>query len=86
MDRRDVLMALPVFSGLSDRDWDKIIDLFSERQYQKDDYIFLEGEAPEALYVVKAGKVKGAPPFDRWKRCGAASRGPWRNAGHCGYV
>lgn len=58
MDRREILAALPVFAGLSDRDWEKVADLFSERQYQRDDYIFLEGEAPEALYVVKAGKVK----------------------------
>jgi len=58
MDRRDILAALPVFSGLSERDWEKITDIFSERQYEKDDYIFLEGEAPEALYVVRNGKVK----------------------------
>ena len=58
MDRRDVLMALPVFAGLSERDWAKVIDLFSERQYQKDDYIFPEGEAPVYLYLVKTGKVK----------------------------
>ena len=58
MDRRDILVALPVLSGLSDRDLEKLIDLFNERQYAKDDYIFLEGEAPEALYVVKSGKVK----------------------------
>ncbi len=58
MDRREILAALPVFAGLSDRDWEKVGDLFTERQYQKDDYIFLEGEAPEALYVVKSGKVK----------------------------
>jgi CRP/FNR family transcriptional regulator len=58
MDRRDILMALPVFSGLSDRDWERVIDLFSERHYERDDYIFLEGESPEALYVVKTGKVK----------------------------
>lgn len=58
MDRRDILMALPVFAGLSERDWEKVTDLFSERQYQKDDYIFLEGEAPVSLYLVKTGKVK----------------------------
>ena len=58
MDRRDILAALPVFAGLSERDWEKVTDLFSERQYQKDDYIFLEGEAPEALFLVKTGKVK----------------------------
>ena len=58
MDRRDILQALPVFAGLSERDWEKVADLFSERQYQKDDYIFLEGEAPEALYIIKTGKVK----------------------------
>ena len=58
MDRRDIVQALPVFAGLSERDWDKIADLFSERQYQKDDYVFLEGEAPEALYIIKTGKAK----------------------------
>ncbi|MBM4457549.1 MAG: Crp/Fnr family transcriptional regulator [Chloroflexi bacterium] len=58
MDRRDILMALPVFAGLSERDWEKVSDLFSERQYQKDDYIFREGEAPEALFIIKTGKVK----------------------------
>jgi CRP-like cAMP-binding protein len=58
MERRDILQALPFFAGLSERDWEKVVDLFSERQYQRDDYIFLEGEAPEALYVVKSGKVK----------------------------
>jgi CRP-like cAMP-binding protein len=58
MDRRDILSALPVFAGLSERDWEKVADLFTERQYQKDDYIFLEGEAPEALYVIRSGKVK----------------------------
>lgn len=58
MDRRDILQALPFFAGLSERDWEKVVDLFSERQYRKDDYIFLEGEAPEALYVIRTGKVK----------------------------
>ena len=58
MDRRDILGALPVFAGLSERDWEKIGGLFSERHYHKDDYIFLEGEAPEALYIIKNGKVK----------------------------
>lgn len=58
MERRDIITALPVFAGLSERDWDKVTDLFSEREYQKDDYIFLEGEAPEALYIVRTGKVK----------------------------
>ena len=58
MDRRDILTALPVFAGLSERDWEKVADLFTERQYQKDDYIFLEGEAPEALFVIRSGKIK----------------------------
>jgi CRP/FNR family transcriptional regulator len=58
MDRRDIVQALPVFAGLSERDWEKVVDLFSERQYQKDDYIFLEGEAPEALFIIRTGKVK----------------------------
>jgi CRP/FNR family transcriptional regulator len=58
MERRDILQALPFFAGLSERDWEKVVDLFGERQYQRDDYIFLEGEAPEALFIIRAGKVK----------------------------
>jgi len=58
MERRDILQALPFFAGLSERDWEKVVDLFGERQYQKDDYIFLEGEAPEALFIIRTGKVK----------------------------
>jgi len=58
MERRDILQAMPFFAGLSERDWEKVTDLFSERQYQKNDYIFLEGEAPEALYIIMTGKVK----------------------------
>ncbi len=58
MERRDILQALPFFAGLSERDWEKVVDLFSERQYQRDDYIFLEGEAPEALFIIRTGKVK----------------------------
>lgn len=58
MDRHDIVQALPVFAGLSERDWQKVADLFSERRFQKDEYIFLEGEPPEALYIVKTGKVK----------------------------
>ena len=82
MDRRDILTALPVFAGLSERDWDKILDLFSERQYQKDDYIFLEGEAPEALYVVEKRQSQGLAPFHRWQRRGAARGITRRIAGH----
>jgi CRP-like cAMP-binding protein len=58
MERRDILQALPFFAGLSERDWEKVVDLFGERQYQRDDYIFLEGEAPEALFIIRTGKVK----------------------------
>lgn len=58
MDRRDILLALPVFAGLSDRDWDRVTGLFGERLYRKSDYVFREGEPPEALYLIKSGKVK----------------------------
>ncbi len=58
LERPDVVAALPIFSGLTDRDWETVLDLFSERHYKRDDYIFLEGGAPEALYIIVAGKVK----------------------------
>ena len=58
MDRRDILTALPVFAGFSERDWERSPTCSASASIRKDDYIFLEGEAPEALYIVKTGKVK----------------------------
>jgi CRP-like cAMP-binding protein len=53
-----VVRTVPLFATLPERDLAVVADLLGERTYNKDDYIFFEGDPPEALYVVWAGRVK----------------------------
>jgi len=53
-----VVRTVPLFSALPERDWATVADLVGERWFEKDEYIFFEGDPPEALYIVKAGRVK----------------------------
>lgn len=58
MDRLEVLKKSNFFSSVSEATQKEINRLFAEEKYQKDDYIFFEGDAPEWFYMVKEGKVK----------------------------
>jgi len=53
-----VVRTVPLFSALPERDWATVADLLGERCFDKDEYIFFEGDPPEALYIVWAGRVK----------------------------
>jgi CRP/FNR family transcriptional regulator len=57
-DKLKVVRTVPLFSALPERDWATVADLLAERSFEKDDYIFFEGDPPEALYVVWRGRVK----------------------------
>jgi len=58
MDRLEILKKSIFFSSVSEASQQQISRLFAEEKYQKDDYIFFEGDAPEWFYIVKEGKVK----------------------------
>jgi hypothetical protein len=52
------LQGMPIFSPLSQRDWEKVEHLFIEKHFGKDDYIFFEGDPSSWLGVVLEGRVK----------------------------
>lgn len=58
MDRLQVLKTSLFFSSLAEPSLQEIGGLFVEEKYEKDDYIFFEGDIPEWFHVVKEGKVK----------------------------
>ena len=58
MEQLKILKKSNFFSSLSETTLKEISRLFVEEKYQRDDYIFFEGDAPEWFYVVKEGKVK----------------------------
>ncbi|MGI6778582.1 MAG: Crp/Fnr family transcriptional regulator [Acetivibrionales bacterium] len=58
MKNADVIQKASFFSGLSEKDLEKIADISIERNYKKNMIIFIEGEPGEAFYYIKAGKVK----------------------------
>lgn len=58
MDRLEVLKKSKFFASLSEVSRKEIGRLFGEEKYDRDDYVFFEGDRPEWLYIVKEGKVK----------------------------
>lgn len=58
MDRLQILKKSIFFSAVSEETQKEISRLFTEERFQRDDYIFFEGDAPEWLHIVKEGKVK----------------------------
>jgi CRP/FNR family transcriptional regulator len=58
MDRLQILKKSIFFSSVSEAAQKEVSRLLTEEKYQRDDYIFFEGDAPEWLHIVKEGKVK----------------------------
>jgi len=58
MDRLQILKKSLFFSSLSESSLKEISRFFGEEKYQRDDYIFFEGDLPEWLYIVMEGRVK----------------------------
>jgi CRP-like cAMP-binding protein len=58
MDRLQVLKKSLFFASLSEPSLKEMDRLFTEEKYQRDDYIFFEGDIPDWLHIVKEGRVK----------------------------
>jgi len=58
MDRIEILKKTIFFSPLPEAVQKEISRLFSEEKFQREDYIFFEGDTPEWLPIVKEGRVK----------------------------
>jgi len=58
MERFEVLKKSKFFAPISEVTRKEIARLFTEEKFNRDDYIFFEGDKPEWLFIVKEGKVK----------------------------
>ncbi len=58
MDRLQILKKSLFFSSLSEPSLKEISRFFTEEKYQRDDYIFFEGDLPGWLHIVMEGRVK----------------------------
>jgi len=58
MDRLEILKKSSFFSSVSEATQKEISRLFTEEKYQRDDYIFFEGDPPDWFHIIKEGKVK----------------------------
>jgi len=58
MDRLQILKKSSFFSSVPEPTQREISRLFMEEKYERDDYIFFEGDLPEWFHIVKEGKAK----------------------------
>ena len=54
----DHLRKLDIFNGLTEADLQKMLDSARQRSYNAGQYIFMQGDPTEAMYVLKSGRVK----------------------------
>jgi len=58
MDKLQLLKNTTLFSSLSPQELSVISAQFTEEEFEKDQYIFTEGDPPDCLYIVKEGTIK----------------------------
>ncbi len=58
MDRGEFLGRTNLFHGLGERERKEIEELFHEQRVERDQFLFLEGDAADYVYIVFEGKVK----------------------------
>jgi len=51
------LKKIPVFKGISDRDYNALIKILHIREYENDEYIFKSGTPGLGMYIVVKGEV-----------------------------
>lgn len=56
--RVDLIRKVPLFSTLTDEEYDRLAHIFVMRAYRKNQIIFLEEETGTYMYLVLSGKVK----------------------------
>jgi CRP/FNR family cyclic AMP-dependent transcriptional regulator len=56
----DLIRAVPLFSTLTDEEFNQLAHIFVARSYSKNQIIFLEEETGNYMYLVLSGKVKVA--------------------------
>jgi CRP/FNR family transcriptional regulator len=57
LDRRHLLSIVPLFAGLSLKEWSEIEELIFERHFDAHDLVFCQGDPADTLHIVKSGRV-----------------------------
>lgn len=58
MDKLQLLKGTTLFSSLSPQDITVLSSLFMEEGFERNQYVFTEGDPPDWLYIVKEGTIK----------------------------
>jgi len=58
LNRRELLNIIPLFAGLSLREWAELEQRIYERHFARNEFVFLQGAPADTLYIVKSGRVK----------------------------
>jgi CRP-like cAMP-binding protein len=53
-----ILNKISIFAGLTQEELGSLFRLLQKVSYEKDEYIFREGEEPSHIYIVESGAVK----------------------------
>lgn len=57
-ENRAFLKKMAIFQDLADAELQSVAEMFQERQYKKNEIIFVEEDTGQYMYVVKEGRVK----------------------------
>ncbi len=86
MSRTDLLAQSTLFVPLSEEEQSEVARQFSPHYYEKDDYLFWEGEPAEWLVLVTAGQVKMIKHSESGRETILATFGPGQIVGEVGVL
>jgi CRP/FNR family cyclic AMP-dependent transcriptional regulator len=58
IDLQKSLMSIPIFSGLSKRDFSLLLNLVHHRIYVADEYVFYQGDPGLGIYLIRDGEIE----------------------------
>ena len=64
----DFLKTVPLFTGLFNKDFKKIIEIIHPRVYEPEEIIFKQGDRGVGLYIIRSGSVSIYEEFPSRKR------------------
>lgn len=86
MSRTDLLAQSTLFAPLSEKEQSEVARRFSPHRYEKDDYLFWEGEPAEWLVLVTEGQVKMIKHSESGRETILATFGPGQIVGEVGVL
>jgi CRP-like cAMP-binding protein len=86
MDRTDLLAQSTLFAPLSEEEQSEVARRFAPHLYEKDDYLFWEGEPAEWLVLVTEGQVKMIKHSESGRETILATFGPGQIVGEIGVL